>query len=129
MTKGKFFLLLLVGMAAALYFPQSRAYITPYLKPLTNPAYRWMANQEMNQIVEDLRRHEQTRGVFPSRHPEFEAWLRERYPQERSRVDPWGTGYRLEPRGETFRVISAGPDGEFGTEDDLFREGFRERRR
>ena len=36
-------------------------------------------------------------------------------------VDPWGNGLRYEKRGDKKRPIirSAGPDGEFGTDDDL----------
>ena len=34
-------------------------------------------------------------------------------------VDPWDTDYKIEVKGKRFVVISAGPDGEFGTEDDV----------
>lgn len=34
-------------------------------------------------------------------------------------VDPWDTEYKLEVKGKRFVVISAGPDTEFGTEDDI----------
>ena len=34
-------------------------------------------------------------------------------------VDPWDTDYKLEVKGKRFVVISAGPDTEFGTEDDI----------
>lgn len=36
--------------------------------------------------------------------------------------DPWGTTYKLEWKGSSkkrFAVISAGPDGEFGNDDDI----------
>ena len=33
--------------------------------------------------------------------------------------DPWDNEYKLETRGKRFVVISAGPDGEFGTDDDI----------
>jgi general secretion pathway protein G len=33
--------------------------------------------------------------------------------------DPWDNEYKLEVTGKRFAVISAGPDGEFGTEDDI----------
>ncbi len=33
--------------------------------------------------------------------------------------DPWDNEYKLEVKGKRFAVISAGPDGEFGTEDDI----------
>ena len=33
--------------------------------------------------------------------------------------DPWGTEYKYEKKGKRFVVISAGPDGEFGGDDDI----------
>ena len=33
--------------------------------------------------------------------------------------DPWGTEYKYERKGSRIAVISAGPDGEFGTDDDI----------
>jgi len=34
-------------------------------------------------------------------------------------VDPWDTEYKIEVKGKRFVVISAGPDAQFGTEDDI----------
>jgi len=34
-------------------------------------------------------------------------------------VDPWNTEYRYERKGKKILVVSAGPDGEFDTEDDI----------
>ena len=34
-------------------------------------------------------------------------------------VDPWDTEFKIEVKGKKFVVISAGPDAEFGTEDDI----------
>jgi len=33
--------------------------------------------------------------------------------------DPWGTEYKYERNGKRIAIISAGPDGDFGTEDDI----------
>ena len=33
--------------------------------------------------------------------------------------DPWGTQYKYERKGSKIVVISAGPDGEFGNDDDI----------
>lgn len=33
--------------------------------------------------------------------------------------DPWGTEYKLEKKGTKYYVVSAGPDMQFGTEDDI----------
>jgi hypothetical protein len=122
---GRFFLLLLVVLGVALWHPDSRGRILEAVGPLANPAYRWMSHQEMNQIVEDLEIHLQTGGSLPLARGEFDSWMNRRYPQERSRMDAWGVRYQLQVRGDRFQVISAGPDGAFGTEDDLIREGSR----
>ena len=34
-------------------------------------------------------------------------------------MDPWDNEYKLEVHGKRFVVISAGPDGQFGSEDDI----------
>lgn len=122
---GRVILVLLAALVAAFFYEPSRTVILETAGPLANPAFRWMSNQEMKQIVADLELLDQTRGDLPYRSGEFDAWLDSRYPQPRSREDAWGTRYRLEVVGRTFRVIAAGPDGEFGTEDDLVLEGDR----
>lgn len=33
--------------------------------------------------------------------------------------DAWGSDYRFESTAETYKLISAGPDGKFGSDDDL----------
>lgn len=33
--------------------------------------------------------------------------------------DPWGNEYKLERSGKKIAVVSAGPDGEFGNDDDI----------
>ncbi len=38
---------------------------------------------------------------------------------EAALFDPWGTEYKYERKGKRFVVISAGPDGEFGNDDDV----------
>jgi hypothetical protein len=126
---GRFFLILLAALGVALYFPTSRAVIAERLTPLRTPVYRWMTEQELAQIVEDLAAHEASRGTFPSGRGEFDPWMENRYPQLRSRLDAWGNGYRLESSVLDFRVLSAGADGVFGTADDLVRVGTRAPRR
>ena len=34
-------------------------------------------------------------------------------------VDPWDNDFKIEVKGKKFVIISAGPDGEFGSEDDI----------
>ena len=35
-------------------------------------------------------------------------------------ADPWGTQYEVTCNGDEFSVVSAGPDAQMGTEDDIF---------
>jgi hypothetical protein len=123
---GRLFVVLLIALGAGLYFPESRAIIIEYVRPLSTPPYRWMTHQELNQIVSDLEVVQESGRPFPARPDEFNAWLASRYPQERSRVDAWGTPYRIELTATHFRVVSAGSDRVFGTDRDLFREAPRQ---
>lgn len=34
-------------------------------------------------------------------------------------MDPWDLEYKIDVKGKRFVILSAGPDGEFGTEDDI----------
>lgn len=120
---GRILILLVVALGLALYIPESREMIAERTRPLANPAYRWMTHQQMNQIVEDLELHVGTGRQLPLARGEFDTWLNQRYRQARSRSDSWGTRYQLRVRGNNFEVISAGPDGQFGTDDDLVRTG------
>lgn len=38
-------------------------------------------------------------------------------------IDPFGTEYKLEGKGKRIVIVSAGPDCEFGTEDDIKSSG------
>ncbi len=122
---GKVLVVLLIALGAALYFPESREVVVETTQPVLNPWHRWMTQQEMERIVDDLETVDASQGRLPSGTGEFDAWMDDRYPSESSRMDGWGTRYRLEVVGSTFRVISAGPDQEFGTDGDIVREGTR----
>lgn len=67
------------------------------------------ARLEMRQLAADLEQHRALRGEWP------EDWAAIR----RSGKDPWGGDYAFETEGEGALVFSAGPDGEFLTDDDL----------
>lgn len=41
------------------------------------------------------------------------------YIAEKKLIDPWNMEYDLQKDGKNFKIISAGPDQEFGTEDDV----------
>ncbi len=112
------FLLLIIGGLVA-YFPDSRAVALDLIQPVLRPGYTWMTRQELRQMARDLDIFLEGQGNTPLRRGEFDGWLDERYPQEQSRVDSWGTRYRAEITRSEIRVSSAGPDRSFDTEDDL----------
>ncbi|TVR60911.1 MAG: hypothetical protein EA422_13310 [Gemmatimonadales bacterium] len=126
---GRALVVLIVLLLLGLTFEPSREIMVETARPALVPAYRWMTLHEMNQIVKDLESHQETRGPLPAGDREFDAWLNQRYPQPASREDAWGTRYRLQVTADGFRVMSAGPDQEFGTGADLSREGRRLMRR
>lgn len=115
----KYVFYLLIVLGAALYFPQSRAVITDFVEPVLTPILRSSTQDEMERIVGDLETELQTGFNLPSRGQGFQDWLRKNYQGSSSREDSWGGEYILQVRRRTFRVVSAGPDREMGTLDDI----------
>lgn len=124
--RGRLLILLAIVLAIALYLPDSRALMGRWMQPLLTPGYRWMTNRELDQIATDFEIYLDARDFSPLRRGEFDAWLDGRYPQSKSRIDSWGTRYTVRTSRSGFRVISAGPDRELGTDDDLVVEGSRD---
>ena len=50
-----------------------------------------------------------------------EAWPGPFLDSEEVPNDPWGNEYHMEIRGKRIRVTSPGPDGQLGTDDDLWK--------
>ncbi|MFW5733754.1 MAG: type II secretion system protein GspG [Oceanidesulfovibrio sp.] len=66
-------------------------------------------------------------GSYPDA-AHFQTWMRETFKENNFRElarDAWGTplDYSTSARGKTFRLVSAGSDTEFGTDDDLVYTG------
>lgn len=125
MSTGKVLLILLAALAVGLYIPESRAKIWDTVEPVTRPFYGWMTRGEMERIADDLVEYERGYHQFPGPRG-FDAWMDDRYQDQMLTRDSWETRYQLRggSRG-AFRVISAGPDRAFDTEDDLVIEGTR----
>ena len=77
--------------------------------PVVEDAQVFRAQLEMKTLAAELAQHHAMRGEWP------EDWAA----LKRSGKDPWGNEYAFETDGERVSVFSAGPDGEFGTDDDL----------
>jgi len=67
------------------------------------------AELEMKTLTAELAQYHVARGEWPA------DWRALR----RSGKDPWGNDYGFETEGDEVFVFSAGPDGEFDTDDDV----------
>lgn len=67
------------------------------------------AGLEMRTLAAELAQYRAARGEWPA---DWRAL-------KRGGKDPWGNDYAFEPDGDGVAVFSAGPDGEFDTDDDL----------
>jgi hypothetical protein len=67
------------------------------------------AELEMKTLAAELAQYHAARGEWPA------DWRALR----RGGKDPWGNDYGFEPDGDGVLVFSAGPDGEFDTDDDI----------
>lgn len=109
--------MIIVGIG--LYFPESRATMRAWTRPVLTPWHRWATRQELRQIAVDLEVYMDGRQTSLLRSGEFDAWLDNRYPLAESRVDSWGTRYSAEVTRSFVTVASAGRDRRFGTSDDI----------
>lgn len=126
---SKLLLLLLVAFAAALYFPESRAWVFERAQPVVNPILRTATISEMESIVGDLHTHaRENLGRYPDIR-QFGAWIDDQSSGGGSR-DSWETPYELEDlrRDGRMQIRSWGPDRQRATDDDILVEFQREGR-
>lgn len=110
-------LMIILGVSAAMYFPDSRQAIIDRVMPVLKPILTRAANNEMRTISDELLEYDQIGRPLPSRR-EWLRWLNENYPGEHS-VDPWGNVYQFYPWADSLAIISYGPDKERRTDDDI----------
>ena len=115
---GRLILLIILGISAAYYFPDSRQMLLDAAEPVMVPIIRWNTREEMSQVGRDVVAYEQTTGQVPDRRAWFE-WLDWRYSMEDSKQDAWGTTYELRVWADSVGIISYGPDRTRSTEDDF----------
>ena len=80
-----------------------------------------MARIQLIQVAKALRINKIQKNRLPSEE-EFSGWLISRlegFEDVKNDHDPWGTSLRYTRTEKGFRLASAGPDGSFGTEDDI----------
>ena len=115
---GRLILLIVLGLSATYYFPDSRQMLLDAAEPLMVPVVRWTTKEEMNQIGRDVVAYEQTTGQVPDRRAWLE-WLDWRYSLDESKEDAWGTTYELRVWADSVGVLSYGPDRTRNTDDDF----------
>lgn len=114
----KLFLVALAALAVGMAVPSTRVQIQDYT---VVPVRDWIGSRlapgrldaMANQLDVRLGRGEDLPAptVFPS-------WIRRDYTGPET--DPWGNPWYVSSNRRTYTVGSAGPDGEQGTDDDIF---------
>ncbi len=122
---AKLLLLLVIAVAALLYFPQTRPLIVERTRPVLDRVFTWATTDEMERIAHDLVAYEDAFNEFPESAEDFLNWLTEQYQADDAMTDSWGSPYAFKRSGASFTLVSAGPDEQFGTDDDLQVEGHR----
>jgi len=127
---GKFLLFLLLGLGAALYFPQTRPVVLDTLAPVLNPILTWQTKGEMAQITRELQMINREGQALPEPGEDFQAWMGRNF-QGGDREDSWGNPYTLVTWPDSVGVVSKGPDLEIHTPDDILETALipRQRRR
>jgi hypothetical protein len=92
--------------------------VGPEIRRGIDPVYRWSAVQEMRQIARELRQRELSFLPLPQPR-EFQKFLERQHYGGKNGLDPWDTPYMLVLKRDSIVVISAGPDRERNTTDDI----------
>ena len=119
-------LLIILGVVAMQYFPESREVLHEAAEPVITPALRWHSSHEMEEVVRELKLYEsENYGRLPSAR-RFPDWLATNF-EPATATDPWGGRYVLYEMADSFAVVSFGPDQLPNTEDDLRMAAIRSR--
>lgn len=110
--------MVVLGLVAAFYFPNSRAVMMDIAEPVIVPVARWSTSAEMRQVGENVLEHERLTGKLPDRRT-WLGWLDYRYSSDDLRQDPWGSMYQLRVWADSVAIVSWGPDAMSSTEDDF----------
>jgi hypothetical protein len=114
---GKLILLVILGLAVAMYFPDSRAVLVDKGEPVLRPLLGWNAQREIEKIASAIQDMEEVERRIPERR-EYVKWLETNFTADASR-DAWGSLYGYELLTDSFAIVSNGPDRELKTEDDI----------
>ncbi len=123
----RLFLLIVLGVVSAYYFPDSRQAMENAAVPILAPLIRWDAKAEMSVLGINALQHERLTGELPDRR-NWSGWLDWRYSTTDITEDPWGSRYQLRVWADSVAIVSLGPDRTRWTEDDFSVVRPRERR-
>ncbi len=110
-------LLIILGLAAAAYFPESREMMVERAMPVLQPMLIWSAEREMGKLTLAVRREARETYQLPQSRG-WEAFVMANFTADAA-TDPWGKRYAYEVWPDSFAIRSYGPDGERGSPDDL----------
>lgn len=116
---GKVVLTALILLGLSLAIPQTRPTVIEHSEPVLYPVYMWQVKSEMERIGLEVTSFENQYYKLPTSASKFPGWLASRFKEEKARTDSWGTEYRFKIWPDSFGIISAGPDREHATEDDI----------
>jgi len=114
-------LLLSAAAVAALvtFNDGARDHAYRWLQVGLDPIYTWTTRAKVGQLTHILQAEAAAGRPVPTRSSELPALL-ERSPRvEDLSKDAWATPFGIERQRFVVRVVSAGPDRTFGTEDDI----------
>ena len=115
---AKFFILLILLLGAAFYFPQTRPMMLDVLAPVLNPVLTSQTRGEIQQINRELQTLSRTGQPIPTPGVNFQEWMNRNF-QGGSSLDAWGNTYSLRVWRDSVGVASRGPDQEINTPDDI----------
>ena len=114
---GRVILLVILGLAAGFYFPDSRAVLMEKGEPVLRPMLLWNAEREMEEIIAGIQVMENVERKIPEKR-EWVKWIDDHYTSDAAR-DPWGSVYGYEVKPDSFAILSNGPDRVIKTDDDI----------
>ena len=110
-------LLIILGIVAALYFPDSRQAMKNTAMPILEPVLIWNAEREIEELSRIVRRDARETYQLPETRA-WASWLTVNFTGNAT-SDPWGKTYSYQAFPDSFLIRSDGPDRLRGTEDDI----------
>lgn len=87
------------------------------LSPAVNPYRELEAQGAISKVVRAMVR-DRNSGFLRPEADAFTEYMTQKV-EEEDGIDPWGTPYIMQATRDSVGVVSAGPDLEYGTEDDI----------